>query len=56
MIELERIDPEIRPKLSRLKAADPSSRLGKVLFAVVPYVMPTRRVRFARCRASARSA
>ena len=36
MIELERVDPEIRPKLSRLKAADPGGRLGKMLFAVVP--------------------
>ena len=45
MIELDRIDPEIRPKLSRLKASDPSKPLSRALFALVPYVLPTRRVK-----------
>ena len=43
MIDLERIDPEIRPRLSRLKAFDPGKPLAKALFALVPYVLPTRR-------------
>ncbi len=44
MIDLERIDPEIRPKLSRLRAVDPTSPLAKALFALMPHVLPTRRV------------
>jgi acetyl esterase/lipase len=44
VIDLERIDPEIRPKLSRLKAFDPGKPLARALFALVPYVLPTRRV------------
>jgi acetyl esterase/lipase len=45
MIEMERVDPEIRPKLSMLKASDPSKPLAKALFALVPFIMPTRRVK-----------
>ena len=45
MIDLERIDPEIRPKLSRMKAFDPGKPLAKALFALVPLVLPTRRVK-----------
>jgi hypothetical protein len=44
MIEMERIDPEVRPKLARLKASDPSKPLAKALFALVPFILPTRRV------------
>jgi acetyl esterase/lipase len=45
MIEMERIDPEVRPKLGRLKASDPSAGLAKVLFALAPFVLPTKRVK-----------
>jgi acetyl esterase/lipase len=45
MIEMERIDPEVRPKLARLKASDPSKPLAKALFALVPFILPTRRVK-----------
>lgn len=44
MIPRERIDPEVLPKLSRLKASDPSKPVSKALFALVPYILPTRRV------------
>jgi acetyl esterase/lipase len=45
MIDIERIDPEVRPKLKRLKASDPSGAVSKALFALVPYILPTRRVK-----------
>jgi len=44
MIDIERIDPEIRPRLSRLKAVHPDAPVLKVVFALAPYVFPTRRV------------
>jgi len=45
MIELERMDPEIRPRVSKLKAMDLGKPLARALFALVPLVLPTRRVK-----------
>lgn len=44
MIDLERLDPEIRPRVARLKAMDPKSPVARVLFALVPLLIPTKRV------------
>jgi acetyl esterase/lipase len=44
MIELDRIDPEIQPRVGKLKAMDPGSPVARLLFALVPYVLPTKRV------------
>ncbi len=45
MIELERMDPEIRPRVSRLKSMDPSKPLVRALFTLGPHLMPTQRVK-----------
>ena len=44
MIELERMDPEVRPKLSRLRPINVGSPVMRLLFAVLPHVMPSHRV------------
>lgn len=44
MIELERMDPEVRPKVSRLRPINVGSPVMRLLFAVLPHVMPSHRV------------
>jgi len=44
MIELERMDPEVRPKVSRLRAVNLGNPVMRLLFAALPYTMPSHRV------------
>jgi acetyl esterase/lipase len=44
MIELERMDPEVRPKVSRLRPIDVGSPIMGLVFAVAPHLMPSHRV------------
>lgn len=44
MIDLERVDPEILPRIGKLKAMDPGTPVARLLFALVPFILPTKRV------------
>ena len=44
MIDLERVDPEILPRIGKLKAMDPGTPVSRLLFALVPFILPTKRV------------